>query len=173
MLKSKQSNSKAIIIFVLLLVVIIIGSMLINSLFSKNSEPNEKDTTAQDYSSIYCKTEMSPTDKIEHYYDFYDGSVYRYTLITTVPINKDFNKEKKEKLIDAIEKMNTKYKGAISKIWFEEEAYTLTEIYDLNSLTEAEMKNIMGMSIKELKKQSREELKKSIVPMSGTSFYCK
>lgn len=173
MLKSKNRNDNFIIIVILFLSLIILSIIFINNLKNKSNETDSIDHNAIVSNAIYCKTETSPTDKIEIYYDFKDDSVYRYTIVTTSPIQEDFDKVKKEKLINSIETLNSKYKGLISKIWFEDDAYTITEIFDLERLTESEMKNLTGISIKEIKNQSRDELKKAIIPMSSSSFYCK
>lgn len=168
MLKSKKSNHNSIFILILCLILIIFSIIVIKNL--RNNTDSFKNSNASEGNSIYCKTETSPTDKIEIYFDFKDGSAYRYTIVTTSPLKKDFDKEKYE---EAITGLNLKYKGLLSKIWYEEDTYTITEVFDLERLTESEMKNSTGISLKELKNQSREEIKKTIVPIVGSSFSCK
>ena len=47
------------------------------------------------------------------------------------------------------------------------------ETYDLELLTEEEFKEITGMSLKELKSKTRQQIIDSIIPMSnGGSFKC-
>lgn len=170
MLKSKNRNHKPILILILSLIFIVFTIIFINNLRNKTEDNGSVDRNAIEGNAIYCKTETSPTDKIELYFDFKDGSAYRYTIVTTSPLKKDFDREKYE---EAITGLNLKYKGVMSKIWYEEDTYTITEVFDLERLTENEMKNSTGISIKELKDQSREEIKKTIVPIVGSSFYCK
>lgn len=136
-----------------LLLVITIGGIY---LFLKFNPPLEVGSLASsDSNSIYCKSETSQTDKIELYYDFKDGSVYRYTIVTTNPITEEVDRKRQEQFIDAL---NLKYKGIIAKIWYENDTFTTIEIFDLDRLTETEMKDLTGISIKELKNKSREEL---------------
>ena len=90
--------------------------------------------------------------------------------VTTNPITEDVDREKQEQFITA---GNLKYKGLIAKIWYENDTYTTTEIFDLDRLTETEMKDLTGISIKELKNTSREELINTIVPTSSFKFTCK
>ena len=70
---------------------------------------------------------------------------------------------------------NKKYKGATSKVWYDNENVMTTEIYDLGLLSEKEFKEITGMSKKELQTKSRDEIIESIIPMgdsSSSSFKC-
>ena len=151
-----------------LLLAITIGGVY---LFLKFDPPLEVGAlTSSESNSIYCKSETSPTDKIEIYYDFKDGSVYKYTIVTTNPITEDVDREKQEQFITA---GNLKYKGLIAKIWYENDAYTTTEIFDLDRLKENEMRDLTGISIKELKNTSRDELINTIVPTSSFKFTCK
>ena len=124
---------------------------------------------ASDGDAIYRKTETSPNDKIEIYYDFKDDSVYKYTIVITSPIQEDLDKEKQEQFISAL---NSQYKGLSSKIWYDDDSYTTIETFYLDLLTEDEMKHLTGLSIKDLKNQSREQLKNSIIPISGNDHSC-
>lgn len=151
-----------------LLLAITIGGVY---LYLKFNPPLEVGALASSVSNtIYCKSETSPTEKIEIYYDFKDGSVYKYTIVTTNPITKDVDREKQEQFITA---GNLKYKGLIAKIWYENDTYTTTEIFDLDRLKENEMRDLTGISIKELKNTSRDELINTIVPTSSFKFTCK
>ena len=124
---------------------------------------------AIDGDAIYCKTETSPSDKIEIYYDFKDGSVYKYTIVITSPIQEALDKEKQAEFIAAL---NSQYKGLSSKVWYDDDSYTTIETFYLDLLTEDEMKHLTGLSIKDLKNQSREELKNSIIAFSGKDHSC-
>jgi len=122
-------------------------------------------------SSIYCVMEdASQENKMEIYYDFKDGEVYRYSIVNTNKLTENINVDAyKEAFLNS----NNKYKGATSKFWNDNNTYMTTEIFNLDSLTEEEFKEITGMSLKELKSKSRKEIINSITPMSdGGSFKC-
>ena len=121
------------------------------------------------YSSIYCYSE-GEVGNMKIYFDFRDGTVYRYTIVTENPITSTINKELMENQVD---ENNKKYKGYISKIWFDNQNYTTIDIYDLDILTEDEMKELTNISIKEMKKQSRKEIIDSVLPMSALKHTCK
>ena len=157
MLQSRKNNHNIIFIVILCLICVVFVIIFINNLRN-----NDKDSSTSEGNAIYCKTENSPTDKIEIYFDFKDGAAYRYTIVTTSPLKKDFDKEKYDEFILGL---NLKHKGLMSKIWYEEDTYTITEVFDLDRLTEDEMNNLTGISKKELKSQSRDKIKKTIVPI--------
>lgn len=122
-------------------------------------------------SSIYCVMEdAAQENKMEIYYDFKDGEVYRYSIVNTNKLTESINIDAyKETFLNS----NNKYKGAISKFWNDNRTYMTTEIFNLDLLTEQEFKEITGMSLKELKSKTRKEIIKSIIPMSdGGSFKC-
>lgn len=151
----KQSWGKCIVL-VLGIVVVVVGMML---LFKK------------DESSIYCVMEDTKQEnKMEIYYDFKDGKVYRYSIVNTNKLTENINVEAYKEMM---EKSNNKYKGATSKFWNDNNTYMTTEIFNLDLLTENEFKEITGMSLKELKSKTRKEIIKSITPMgNGGSFKC-
>ncbi len=155
---AKKKNIKKIIMFILLfsIIAIIITLLLLNLC---KREENQ---------AIHCKTTNS-NNSIEVYFDFNNNSLYRYSIITTNQINDEFD-------ITNINKQtqinNEKYKGLISKIWYDNNTYTTYEIFDLNLLSEEEMKELTGLSIKELKNKSSDELKDSIIPFSSDEFSC-
>ncbi len=155
----KKKNIKKIIMFILLFsfIAIIITLLLLNLC---KREENQ---------SIYCKTSSS-NDSIELYFDFNNNSLYRYSIITTNQITDEFD-------ITIINKQtqinNEKYKGLISKIWYDDNTFITYDIFDLNLLSEEEMKEITGLSIKELKSKSRDELKENIIYFASDEFFCK
>ena len=155
----KKKNIKKTIMFILLFsfIAIIITLLLLNLC---KREENQ---------SIYCKTSSS-NDSIELYFDFNNNSLYRYSIITTNQITDEFD-------ITIINKQtqinNEKYKGLISKIWYDDNTFITYDIFDLNLLSEEEMKEITGLSIKELKSKSRDELKENIIYFASDEFFCK
>ena len=155
----KEKNIKKTIMFILLFsfIAIIITLLLLNLC---KREENQ---------SIYCKTSSS-NDSIELYFDFNNNSLYRYSIITTNQITDEFD-------ITIINKQtqinNEKYKGLISKIWYDDNTFITYDIFDLNLLSEEEMKEITGLSIKELKSKSRDELKENIIYFASDEFFCK
>jgi hypothetical protein len=155
----KKKNIKKTIMFILLFsfIAIIITLLLLNLC---KREENQ---------SIYCKTSSS-NDSIELYFDFNNNSLYRYSIITTNQITDEFD-------ISIINKQtqinNEKYKGLISKIWYDDNTFITYDIFDLNLLSEEEMKEITGLSIKELKSKSRDELKENIIYFASDEFFCK
>ena len=154
----KKKNIKKTIMYILLFSFIAIIITLLLNLCKR--EENQ---------SIYCKTSSS-NDSIELYFDFNNNSLYRYSIITTNQITDEFD-------ITIINKQtqinNEKYKGLISKIWYDDNTFITYDIFDLNLLSEEEMKEITGLSIKELKSKSRDELKENIIYFASDEFFCK
>jgi hypothetical protein len=154
-------KKKNLLIVVSILIVIIIG-MGIKLCFINKELQNNK--------TIYCVMEDSES-KLEIYYDFKDEKVYRYSITNTQPYSEDIN-------IDAYSNnansSNLKYKGVTNKIWYDNNEFVTTEIYDLNLLTEEEFKEITGMSKEELQEMSRSEIINSYVSMvnSDSNFKC-
>jgi uncharacterized protein YkuJ len=138
------------LIVVVILIAIVIG-MGIRLYFINRELQNNK--------TIYCITEDSES-KLEIYYDFKNGKVYRYSVIDAYSNNANSS--------------NLKYKGVTNKIWYDSNEFIATEIYDLNLLTEEEFKEITGMSKTKLQEMSRSEIIDSYIPMinSNASFKC-
>ncbi len=148
------------IIFILLVVVILLGVMfwLTNQKLKNNS-------------SIYCVMEDNlKENRMEIYYDFKDGQVYRYSIVNTNKLTENINIEAyKEMILNS----NNKYKGFTGKFWTDNNVYMTTEIYDLDLLSENEFKELTGISLKELKTKTRQEIIDSIIPMGDIgNFKC-
>ena len=140
------------------LILIVVGLGI--GLFITNKELKNSQT-------IYCVMEDNAQQtKMEMYFDFKKKQVYRYTIISTNPYNENVNIDNYETFMN---NSNKKYKGATSKVWYDNEKFMTTEIYDLSLLSEDEFKEITGMSKKELQNKSRSEIIESIVPMGGSS----
>lgn len=156
-----MKNSKIFIIIIFILVIML--CLLSFKFLSINKELNNS-------KSIYCVMNDNGSNKMEIYFDFKNGMVYRYSIICTNKYNKNINVEIYKETID---KFNNKYKGAIQKFWTDNNIYITTEIYDLELLTENEFKEITGISLKELKSKTRQQIIDSFVPMlDGGSFKC-
>ncbi len=156
-----MKNSKIFIIIIFILVIML--CLLSFKFLSINKELNNS-------KSIYCVMNDNGSNKMEIYYDFKNGMVYRYSIINTNEYNKNINVEIYKENFD---KFNNKYKGAIQKFWTDNNIYITTEIYDLELLTENEFKEITGISLKELKSKTRQQIIDSFVPMvDGGSFKC-
>lgn len=109
-------------------------------------------------------------NKMEIYFDFKDSRAYRYSIISTNKYDDSINIETYK---ENINKFNNKYKGTVQKIWIDNNTYTTTEIYNLDLLTEKEFKEITGISLKELKTKTRQEIIDSFFPItSGGNFKC-
>ena len=121
--------------------------------------------------SIYCVMEdATKENKMEIYYDFKDGEVYRYSIVNTNKLTDNINVDAYKEMI---QKSNDKYKGATSKFWKDDNTYMTTEIYNLDLLTENEFKEITGMSLKDIKSKTRKDIIESIIPMGEDgSFKC-
>ena len=71
--------------------------------------------------TIYCTMlDNSNDSKMEISFDFKDGKVYRYSVISTNRINDNVNKENYDYLMS---KSNKEHKGATQKFWSNEEIY--------------------------------------------------
>jgi hypothetical protein len=155
----KKKNITLIVVVILIAIVIGMGIRL----YFINKE-------LQNNKTIYCVTEDSES-KLEIYYDFKNGKVYRYSVINTQPFSESLNIDAYS---DNANSFNLKYKGATNKIWYDNNEFVTTEIYDLNLLTEDEFKEITGMSKTKLQEKSRSEIIDSYIPManSDASFEC-
>lgn len=156
-----MKNNKVLIIIIFILVIIL--CLLSYKFISVNKELNNNKT-------IYCVMKDNENNKMKIYFDFKDGRAYRYSIISTNKYDDSIN-------IDAykenINKSNNKYKGAVQKILIDKNTYTTTEIYNLDLLTEKEFKEITDISLKELKKKTRQEIIDSFFPItSGGNFKC-
>lgn len=157
-----MKNKKVFFIIILVLIVLVI---LLGILFVR-AERELKNNTM-----IHCVMENnSKENKMELYFDFKDGQVYRYSIVNTNKLTDNIN-------IDAYKQMlsnsNNKYKGATGKFWTDNNIYVTTEIYDLDLLSEEEFKEITAMSKKELKSKTRNEIIDSMIPMGNDgSFKC-
>ena len=109
-------------------------------------------------------------NRMEIYYDFKDGQVYRYSIVNTNKLTENINIEAyKEMILNS----NNKYKGFTGKFWTDNNVYMTTEIYDLDLLSENEFKELTGISLKELKTKTRQEIIDSIIPMGDIgNFKC-
>ena len=157
-MKKKKIIHIIVIIFGISIALFCLMFLLINQNLKNNS-------------SIYCIMEDdSKENKMEIYYDFKDGQVYRYSIVNT---NKLTNKINIEAYKEMIQNTNNQYKGSTGKFWNDNNVYMTIETYDLELLTEEEFKEITGMSLKELKSKTRQQIIDSIIPMSnGGSFKC-
>jgi hypothetical protein len=155
----KKKNITLIVVVILIAIVIGMGIRL----YFINKE-------LQNNKTIYCVTEDSES-KLEIYYDFKNGKVYRYSVINTQPYSEDLNIDSYSNVANS---SNLKYKGVTNKIWYDSNEFITTEIYDFNLLTEEEFKEITGMSKTELQEMSRSEIIDSYIPMinSNASFKC-
>ena len=157
-------KKKSFLICIIGLILIVVGLGI--GLFITNKELKNSQT-------IYCVMEDNAQQtKMEMYFDFKKKQVYRYTIISTNPYNDNINIDNYKSFMD---NSNKKYKGATSKVWYDNENVMTTEIYDLGLLSEKEFKEITGMSKKELQTKSRDEIIESIIPMgdsSSSSFKC-
>jgi hypothetical protein len=156
------SLKKESLIVIGILIVIVIGLGI--RLYFVNKE-------LQNNKTIYCVMEDSES-KLEIYYDFKDSKVYRYTVISTNGYSSDINIDA---YADNMSATNLKYKGVTNKVWYDGNEFVTTEIYDLNTITEDEFKEMTGMSKTELQKKSRSEIIDSYLPIvnSDASFKCK
>lgn len=153
-------NNKILYLIIFLLIVIL-TFLLIKTLFV-----NRK---LRDNSSIYCVMEDSlGENKMEIYYDFIDGEVYKFSIINTNKMTENVNVDAYK---DSMKKLNDKYKGATGKFWTDNNIYITTEIYDLTLLSEYEFKEITSMSKKELKTKTRQDIIDSIIPMGSDGIY--
>ena len=152
-------------LFIIILVVIIL------ILGIKTYTLNE---TAKNNESIYCLMEDKiQQTKMEMYFDFKDNQVYRYTVISTNPYTENINITNYETLLN---NANKKYEGITSKVWTDNKKVVTTEISNLDLLSEAEFKELTGMSKKELQSKNRDEIIESIIPFTSeesTIFECK
>ncbi len=156
-----MKKTKIFIIIIFILVIIL--CLLSFKILSINKELNNS-------KSIYCVMKDNSSNKMEIYFDFKNGAVYRYSIINTNKYDKNI---KVETYKEIFERFNNKYKGAIQKFWTDNNIYITTEIYDLELLTENEFKEITGMSIKNLKSRTRQQIIDSMIPMGdGGSFKC-
>ena len=122
-------------------------------------------------STIYCVMEDEKKEnKMELYFDYKDGKIYKYSIINTNKMTDNIN-------IDAykqkMENNNQKYKGATGKFWTDSNIYVTSEIYNLDLLSEKEWKELTMFSKKDLQTKTRQEIIDSILPVTkGKTFHC-
>lgn len=155
----------------LFIIIILILAVIVVALGIKTYTLNE---TAKNNETIYCVMEdKTQQTKMEMYFDFKDNQVYRYTVISTNPYTENTNITNYETFMS---NANKKYEGATSKVWTDNKKVVTTEISNLDLLSEAEFKELTGMSKKELQSKNRDEIIESIIPYvtdESTNFECK
>lgn len=156
----KKNNNKILVISLIIILILVgtIGILKFNDINKKYK--NNK--------TLYCKIESKEEEKIEFYFNFLDGKVYQYTIITTNPITESFDKEKYQK---AISINNDKYEGFTSKIFSDDKKYIITEVYNLNNLSDEDTKSLTIFHKKELRNLTREEIKENIIVFSDDATY--
>lgn len=157
-----KKNFIKILLSIVFLILITLIILLITRVVTLSRE-NEKNK------SIYCKME-SDKEKMELYFDIKDGVAYRFTIVTEQPYKEELNIDNYNKFTN---KSNQKYRGATSKVWHDNNTFITTDIFDINSLSEKEFKELLGMSKKELQKKTRKEIIDSIDIMGEvTDYFC-
>lgn len=146
-MKGKTMKKNSIIYSGAIVILLIIIGFLVykNQMVNKNKFNTE---------SIYC-TYGKNEDKIELYIDFKDGKAYRYTHVLTNKMDSNFNLSGYQESFDM---ENQKYKGVVAKIWNDDNIRVITEVFDLNILSEKEMQDLTAISIKELQSKTRAEI---------------
>ena len=122
-------------------------------------------------STIYCVMEDEKKEnKMELYFDYKDGKIYKYSIINTNKMTDNINIDAyKQKMEDN----NQKYKGATGKFWTDSNIYVTSEIYNLDLLSEKEWKELTMFSKKDLQTKTRQEIIDSILPVTkGKTFHC-
>ena len=155
-----MKKNKIIIISVISILVVLI------SFFSvKYYLTNKK---LKDNAPIHCITNGSDS-KIEVFYDFKNGEVYRYSIISTNKITDSFDINRYKELTD---KFNNENEGAIEKVYVKDDNYIIMDIYNIDFMNDEDFKKLMFMSKEEFKSKSRKEIKDSVVPISANSAEC-
>ena len=155
-----MKNNKIIIISVISILVLLI------SFFSvKYYLTNKK---LKDNAPIYCIS-SSKDGKMEIFFDFKDGEVYRYSIISTNKLTDDFDINRYKELTD---KFNNESESAIEKVYIKDNNYIIMDIYNIDFMKDEDFKKLMFISKEEFKSKSRKEIKDSVVPISADYAEC-
>lgn len=155
-----MKNNK-ILIGVIVGLILIIGG-LCYGLFRVNNKLVNNNT-------IHCV--MSDSDgTMEFFYDYRDGEIYRYSIISTFSYKDSVN-------VDAyklgVERYNEKYKGVVEKFWTDYNTCVTMEIFNFDLLSDEEFQETMYMSRSKFKELSRQDIIDSFVPMMNDgTFEC-